>query len=33
MGVARLVIPPLAFDPAAIGDALAAFGQDVIART
>jgi probable F420-dependent oxidoreductase len=33
MGVARLVIPPLAFDPAAIGDALAAFGRDVIART
>ena len=33
MGVARLVIPPLAFDPAAVGDALAAFSQDVIART
>jgi probable F420-dependent oxidoreductase len=33
MGVERLVIPPLAFDPAAIGDALATFGQDVIART
>ena len=33
MGVARLAIPPLAYDPAAIGDALAAFGQDVIARS
>jgi alkanesulfonate monooxygenase SsuD/methylene tetrahydromethanopterin reductase-like flavin-dependent oxidoreductase (luciferase family) len=33
MGVARLVIPPLAFDPAAVGDALAAFGENVIART
>jgi probable F420-dependent oxidoreductase len=32
MGVARLVIPPLAFDPAAIGDALASFGRDVIAK-
>jgi probable F420-dependent oxidoreductase len=33
MGVARLAIPPLSYDPAAVGDALAAFGQDVIART
>jgi len=33
MGVARLVIPPLAFDPAAVRDALAAFGENVIART
>jgi probable F420-dependent oxidoreductase len=33
MGVARLVIPPLAFDPAAVGDALAAFGENVIARS
>ena len=33
MGVARLAIPPLAYDPAAVGDALAAFGQDVIARS
>jgi len=32
MGVGRLVVPPLAWDPAAIGDALAAFGRDVIAR-
>jgi len=32
MGVRRLVVPPLAWDPAAIGDALAAFGRDVIAR-
>jgi probable F420-dependent oxidoreductase len=33
MGVARLMIPPLAFDPAAIGDALATFGRDVIAKS
>ena len=33
MGVERLVIPPLAFDAAAIGDALGRFGEDVIART
>jgi len=33
MGVARLVIPPLSYDPAAIGDALATFGADVIARS
>jgi probable F420-dependent oxidoreductase len=32
MGVRRLVIPPLTYDPAAVGDALAAFGADVIAR-
>ena len=32
LGVSRLIIPPLAFDPAAIGDALAAFGADVIAK-
>jgi hypothetical protein len=31
--VARLVIPPLAFDPAVAGDALAAFGENVIAPT
>jgi probable F420-dependent oxidoreductase len=33
LGVARLMIPPLAFDPAAVGDALATFGRDVIAKT
>jgi probable F420-dependent oxidoreductase len=31
-GVTRLILPPLAYDPAAIGDALAAFGGDVIAK-
>jgi probable F420-dependent oxidoreductase len=32
LGVARLVVPPLSYDPAALGDALGAFGQDVIAH-
>jgi hypothetical protein len=32
MGVRRLVSPPLTYDPAAVGDALAAFGADVIDR-
>jgi probable F420-dependent oxidoreductase len=31
MGVDRLVLPPLSYDPAAIGDALASFGEQVIA--
>ena len=33
LGVARLVIPPLTYDTAAIGDALAAFAENVIGRT
>ena len=33
MGVERIAIPPLSYDPDAIGDALAAFGADVIAAT
>jgi probable F420-dependent oxidoreductase len=33
MGVARIVVPPLSYDPAAVADALAAFGDDVIARS
>lgn len=33
LGVDRLVLPPLAFDPAALRERLAAFGEDVIART
>lgn len=31
MGVGRVMVPPLSFDPAAIGDALAEFGENVIA--
>ena len=31
MGITRLMIPPLSFDPAAIGDAFAQFGEKVIA--
>ena len=33
MGVGRLVVPPLTYNPGKLADALAAFGQDVIART
>jgi probable F420-dependent oxidoreductase len=32
MGVARIVIPPLSFDPAQLRDLLSGFGADVIAR-
>jgi probable F420-dependent oxidoreductase len=32
MGVERIVIPPLSFDPAQLRDLLAGFGADVIAR-
>jgi probable F420-dependent oxidoreductase len=32
MGVSRVVVPPLAFDGASIGDALKRYGDDVIAR-
>lgn len=32
-GVHRLIVPPLSFDPAAIADALGAFGERVIAPT
>ncbi len=32
MGVSRVVIPPLSFDPDAIGDALGQFGENVIAK-
>ena len=32
-GVDRIVIPPLAFDATSIGDALTAYGDDVISRT
>jgi probable F420-dependent oxidoreductase len=32
LGVARIVVPPLAFDPVSIGPALAKFGDDVIAK-
>ena len=32
-GVSRLVMPPLAFDAAAVGDALARFGDEVIAKS
>jgi probable F420-dependent oxidoreductase len=32
-GVSRLVIPPLSFDPAAVGDALASFGEEVVAKS
>ena len=31
MGVDRIVVPPLSFDPAGIGDALGRFGDEVIA--
>lgn len=33
LGVHRLIIPPLAFDPDAIGDAFGTFGENVIAKT
>jgi len=33
LGVSRLIIPPLTYNPTAIGEALARFGEDVIART
>jgi probable F420-dependent oxidoreductase len=33
MGVDRLMIPPLSFDPSQLRDLLAAFGDDVIARS
>jgi hypothetical protein len=32
LGVHRLVVPPLAFDPAGIGDALAAYGEKIISK-
>jgi probable F420-dependent oxidoreductase len=32
LGVSRVVIPPLSFDPDAIGDALKQFGENVIAK-
>ncbi|HEX6424640.1 MAG TPA: LLM class F420-dependent oxidoreductase [Acidimicrobiales bacterium] len=32
LGVSRLLVPPLAYDPAALGDSLARFGDEVIAR-
>jgi probable F420-dependent oxidoreductase len=32
IGVTRLVIPPLSFDPDAVADALAQFGENVIAK-
>jgi probable F420-dependent oxidoreductase len=32
MGVSRVMMPPLSFDPAGIGDALAAFGDNVISK-
>jgi probable F420-dependent oxidoreductase len=32
LGVGRLVIPPLSYDPAGIGEALARFGDEVIAK-
>ena len=32
IGVTRCIVPPLAFDPDAIGDALGRFGEDVIAK-
>ena len=32
LGVSRLVVPPLAYDPAALPDKLARFGDEVIAR-
>lgn len=32
LGVDRLVLPPLAYDPAAIGDALGRFGESVISQ-
>jgi probable F420-dependent oxidoreductase len=33
LGVHRLVVPPLSYNPADIGEALARFGDEVIART
>ena len=33
LGVSRLIVPPLTYNPTAIGEALARFGEDVIART
>ena len=33
LGVHRLIIPPLAFDPDALGDAFGTFGENVIAKT
>ena len=32
LGVSRVVIPPLSFDPEGIGPALEQFGQNVIAK-
>lgn len=32
LGVSRVVIPPLSFDPAGVGDALGQFGESVIAK-
>lgn len=32
LGVSRLLVPPLSYDPAALGDSLARFGDEVIAR-
>jgi hypothetical protein len=32
MGVSRVILPPLSFDPAGIGDALATFGENVISK-
>ena len=32
LGVTRLVLPPLTYNPTKIGDALAAFGENVIAK-
>jgi probable F420-dependent oxidoreductase len=33
LGVSRLVVPPPTYNPTAVGEALARFGEDVIART
>jgi probable F420-dependent oxidoreductase len=32
-GVSRVVIPPLSYDPAAVGDALAHFGDEVVSKS
>jgi hypothetical protein len=32
-GVHRIIIPPLTFDPGAIGEALGRFGETVIAKS
>jgi probable F420-dependent oxidoreductase len=33
LGVSRLVVPPMTYNPTKVGEALARFGEDVIART